>query len=199
MEAQPEPRVTLRSLVPQDAVAIATWGADAEFRRVADWSPDRTVAQRAAFQERLIRTPPAGLLRWAVEHDGTIVGFVNLHGDEPERRELGFLIGGRSRWGQGLGRAAAVAALDLGFRELGLREIWAEAYDAHERSVRILRGVGMRETGRGDDGWFLGRPTFYRQFAITVEEWRAPAGPGSAGRGAVDTEARDGSGAEPIG
>ena len=82
-------------------------------------------------------------------------------------------IGASSRWGQGLGRAAAAACLDLAFEELGLDEVWAEAYDAHERSVRILRGLGMRETGRGAAGLFLDVPTFYRRFAITAEEWRA--------------------------
>ena len=39
--------------------------------------------------------------------------------------------------------------------------------------MRILRGLGMREAGRGTAGLFLGVPTFYRRFAISAEEWRA--------------------------
>jgi RimJ/RimL family protein N-acetyltransferase len=167
------PTVTLRDLVPADAVVISGWGADPAFARVADWSPDRTVADRTAFQERLITTPPPGLLRWGVEHEGSLVGFVNLADDEPGRRELGFLIGGSDRWSQGLGRAGAAAGLGVAFGDLGLEEVWAEAYDAHQRSVRILQGVEMRETGRGADGRFLGMPTFYRRFAITRGEWSA--------------------------
>ena len=167
------PIVTLRPLAREDAAVIARWGADRAFAELADWSPDRTFAERLRFQERLIVTPPRDLLRWGVVHDGSLVGFVNLRGDEPQRRELGFLIGASSRWGQGLGRAAAAAGLALAFEELGLDEVWAEAYDAHERSVRILRGLGMREAGRGTAGLFLGVPTFYRRFAISAEEWRA--------------------------
>jgi RimJ/RimL family protein N-acetyltransferase len=166
------PIVTLRALVPGDAVVIARWGADFAFARLADWAPDRTVAERTLFQERLIVAPPPDLLRWGVEQSGALVGFVNLHGDEPGRRELGFLIGGSDRWGHGLGRAAAAAGLDVAFGELGLDEVWAEAYDAHQRSVRILQGLGMRETGRGVEGRFLGMPTFYRHFAITADAWR---------------------------
>jgi RimJ/RimL family protein N-acetyltransferase len=168
----PRPAVTLRALVPADAAVIAAWGTDPAFARVAAWSPERSVADRTVFQERLILTPPPDLLRWGVEHEGSLVGFVNLAGLAPDRRELGFLIGGSSRWGRGLGRAAADAGLDLAFGELGLGEVWAEAYDAHQRSVRIMQGVGLRETGRGAEGRFLGMPTFYRRFAITTDEWR---------------------------
>jgi RimJ/RimL family protein N-acetyltransferase len=168
--------VTLRALVPADAAVIAEWGMDPRFARVADWSPDRTVAERTVFQEQLIVTPPPGLLRWAVEHEGSLVGFVNLAGPDLDRRELGFLIGGSSRWGRGLGRAAAGAALDLAFGGLGLDEVWAEAYDAHQRSVRILQGLGLRETGRGAEGRFLGMSTFYRRFEITAGEWRPATG-----------------------
>ena len=167
------PIVTLRPLARDDAAVIARWGADRTLAEVADWSPDRTFAERLRFQERLIVTPPPDLLRWGVVQEGSLVGFVNLRGDEPERRELGFLIGATSRWGQGLGRAAAAAGLDLAFGELGLDQVWAEAYDAHQRSVRILQGLGMRETGRGAAGQFLGVPTFYRRFAISAEESRA--------------------------
>jgi RimJ/RimL family protein N-acetyltransferase len=172
----PRPAVTLRALVPADAAVIAGWGTDRAFARVADWSPDRTVADRTVFQERLIVSPPPDLLRWGAEHEGTLVGFVNLTGREPDRRELGFLVGGSSRWGQGLGRAAAVAGLGVAFGELGLREIWAEAYDAHQRSVRILQGLGLRETGRGAEGRFLGMATFYRRFEITADQWRRRPG-----------------------
>lgn len=173
--AAPPPIVTLRALTPADALVIAGWGTDPAFTRVAGWSPDHSVADRARFQERLIVTPPPDLMRWGVEHVGSLVGFVNLAGDEPGRRELGFLIGGSSRWGRGLGRSAAAAGLELAFDGLALDGVWAEAYDAHQRSVRILQGLHLRETGRGTEGRFLGVPTFYRRFAITAAEWRSRA------------------------
>jgi RimJ/RimL family protein N-acetyltransferase len=176
-----QPIVTLRPLVPADAAVIAGWGADRTFAEVADWSQERTLAERSLFQERLILAPPSDLLRWGVTWDDSLIGYVTLRGDLRGRRELGFLIGESSRWGRGLGRAAAAAGLDLAFGDLELDEVWAEAYDAHDRSVRILRGLGMREMGRGAEGRFLGVPTFYRCFAIAADEWRAsgPTGPGT--------------------
>ena len=160
--------VILRPLERRDADVIARWAADPEFCRAADWTVGLPFDQCRAFHRDLIDSPPADLLRLGAVHDAELVGYVDLHGDEPGRRELGFVIGERSRWGRGLGRSAAGAGLDHGFDRLGLREVWAEALDANRRSVRILQSLGFTETGKGADSMFLGRPTSYRQFTITA-------------------------------
>lgn len=163
--------VVLRPLELQDAVVFAGWGTDPEFCLEADWTPGLPFIERRRFHEALIRSPPPELIRVGVTHEGLLVGYVDLHGDEPHRRELGFAIGGRGRWGKGLGRLAAAAALDYGFGRLGLQEIWAEALDANQRSIRILQRLGLVETGRGDDGSFMEQHTYYRRFAITAKAW----------------------------
>lgn len=170
---EPQERVTLRPLELQDADVIAGWGADADFCREADWTGDLAFTEYQRFHRNLIESPPSGLIRLAAIHRGVLVGYVDLHGDDSDRRELGYLIGERDRWGQGLGRLAGAAGLAFGFEQLGLREIWAEALDANRRSVRILQRLGLVETGRCDEGVFLDQPTCYRRFAITAENWLA--------------------------
>lgn len=103
--------------------------------------------------------------------DGDLVGYVDLHGDEADRRELGFVIGERARWGLGIGHMAAGAALDYAFDHLGLSNVWAEALEANQRSVRILRGLGMVEAGLGEHDLFLDQPNRYRRFSIAAEDW----------------------------
>ncbi len=56
-----------------------------------------------------------------------MVGYVDLHGEGDETRELGFVTGPSGRWGQGWGTLAASAGLVYGFETLELRRIWAEA------------------------------------------------------------------------
>lgn len=164
--------VRLRPLTAADIEVMADWAEDLQFCREAGWTVDLPRERRLAFWRELVESPPVELIRLGVVHGDDLVGYVDLHGSEPARRELGFLIGSRSRWGQGLGRQAASAALDHGFGSLSLDEIWAEALDANRRSVRLLQRLGMRETGRGAEGEFLGQPTFFRQFALTAPEWR---------------------------
>ncbi|MFD7154589.1 GNAT family N-acetyltransferase [Kribbella sp. NPDC059898] len=103
--------------------------------------------------------------------DGQVVGYVDLAGEEPDRRELGYAIGPSARWAR-LGAAAARLGLAYGFGELGLREIEAEAVDANRASVRILRAIGMVETAKGEDEDFLGAPSYYRRFVISAARWQ---------------------------
>ncbi|MFC8191010.1 GNAT family N-acetyltransferase [Cellulomonas sp. NPDC057328] len=164
--------VHLRPLTHDDVPVLASWADDVELCREAGWSTGLARERHVAFWRGVVDAPPPELLRLGAVSEGALVGYVDLHGLGPARRELGVLIGVRARWGDGLGRQAAAAALDHGFGALGLTEVWAEALDANGRSVRLLRRLGMRETGRGGEEDFLGRPSFYRQFTVTSAEWR---------------------------
>lgn len=166
-----ERAVTLRPLTPADADVVAGWGTDAQFCREADWAVEMPLVERRRRQRSLIESPPPELIRLGSVHNGILIGYVDLHGAEPLRRELGFLIGGRARWGHGLGCLTARAGLDYGFGQLGLKEVWAEALDANHRSVSILRQLGLHETGDGIAAVYDSQPSYYRQFAITAEEW----------------------------
>lgn len=138
---------------------------------MADWPEALPFIERQGFQRSIIESPPPELIRLGVILEDVLIGYVDLHGDEPHRRELGFVIGERSRWGRGLGRLAAAACLDYGFDSLALREIWAEAVDGNQRSVRILQSLGLHETGRGSEALYLDRASHYRQFVITAQDW----------------------------
>ena len=158
--------VQLRPLGLDDADVLTSWAADPDFCREADWSTGLAAEEHRAFWRRTITAPPADLIRLGVTVEDGLVGYVDLYGTDPDRRELGVLIGERSRWGAGLGGRAARCALDVAFAELGLAEVWAEALDANQRSVRLLRRIGMRETGRGEAGVFRSEPSFYRRFSL---------------------------------
>ena len=166
-----ERKVTLRLLLLQDAEVIAAWGDDPQFCLEADWKADLSFARRHSFLQGLIEAPPPDLIRLGATLNGLLVGYVDLHGCEPDQRELGFVIGERARWGSGLGGMAAAAGLDHGFGSLGLQSVWAEALDANGRSLHILRRLGMVETGFGEQGTFRGQPSQYRRFSISSEGW----------------------------
>ena len=75
--------------------------------------------------------------------------------------------------GRGLAAEAATELLVLGFRELGLRRITADAYADNLASNRVLRRIGMRHEATilakslGKDGTWLDDNTW----ALLREEW----------------------------
>ena len=174
------PHVTLRPLTLHDTEVAARWGEDPEFCAYAGWT-ERATVDRVRLWRDLVVNSPVDLLRLAAADDvGDLVGYVDLMGLDDDRRELGYLVGPRDRWGRGWGTAIAAAGLEHGFTVLVLSEIHAEAMAAKVPSVRILQRLGMSETGRGDEDTFLGEATFYRCFSMTRPDWLARrASPGS--------------------
>lgn len=170
------PRVDLRPMTVADAVVVASWGLDATFLAAAEWSPDMDLEGLERFHRGTVLSPPEELLRLAAWAGGDLVRYVDLHGTGPDERELGYVVGPSTRWGQSLGTALARAGLDYGFGPLGLRRVTAEAWDANPASIRILQRLGMRETGRGDAGEYLGRATYYRRFQGDAPLARAERG-----------------------
>lgn len=164
--AEPAPEVTLRALTRADADEIAGWGLDDQFCAAAGWTAGLPYEHHQARHRLQVTDPPPDLLRFAAAQGDRLVGYVDLAGTEPDRRELGYVIGPRALWGQGLGLAAARAGLDHGFRVLGLREIWAEAADANVASVKILQRLGMVETGPGAETTYVGQPARHRRFTL---------------------------------
>jgi hypothetical protein len=118
--------VTLRPFELRDADVMARWAADPEFCREADWTPGLPFSERQRFHRRLIQSGPSDLIRLGVIHRGVLVGYVDLHGDEPHRREIGFVIGERGRWGWGAGPRRQVLTMALpssACRRSGLRPL----------------------------------------------------------------------------
>jgi RimJ/RimL family protein N-acetyltransferase len=165
-------RVFLRPLVMEDVATYASWGLDRRFCEHAGWTVDLPSAAYEAHWHELIAQPKPNLVRLAAVAGLQVVGYVDLDGEEADRRELGYVVGPSVRWGQGLGGAVARLGLEHGFNQLGLREVWAEAVDANRASVRILTSLGMTETGRGHEESFLAARSFYRQFSISMAEWQ---------------------------
>ena len=161
----------LRPLVPSDIATYVSWGQDQRFCEHAGWTVDLPAAEHEAHWRRLITSVHPELIRLAAVQSDEVVGYADLHGEDPSARELGYVVGPSTRWGQGLGTAVARLGLEHGFVELGLNEIHAEALDANEPSIRILTTLGMTETGRGGEEPFLGAVSYYRQFSITRGQW----------------------------
>lgn len=155
-----------------DAETLTSWADDPTFCAHAGWRAGAPLADTLTWWRQAIAEPDPKLCRLLAVSGGDAVGYVDLHGETEGVRELGYVIGPSSRWGHGLGTAAAHAGLHFGFEQLHLDRIWAEAVEANEASVRVLRRIGMREIGWGADERFLDQPSRYLTFEMLRSEWR---------------------------
>lgn len=167
-------RLVLRRWALSDVEAFAALCADP---RVMEFFPKTlTREESAALIARIeMKTEQHGFGFWACElkETGACIGFIGLNVPDFEAPFLpGVEIGWRlahEHWGKGLAPEGARAALDYGFRTLGLQEILSFTALINERSMRVMEKIGMRRDLAGDfdhprveDGHSLKRHVLYR-------------------------------------
>jgi RimJ/RimL family protein N-acetyltransferase len=97
----------------------------------------------------LMATTIGGPTIRAIILDGTLAGVVGLHPAHDVYEgtaELGYWIG-EPFWGRGLASAAVKEIIQIGFKELKLRRIYASVYDYNTASMRVLEKNGFENEG----------------------------------------------------
>ena len=151
------PRVVLRPVADDDVDAVLALFGDADRMRFWGHAPLASRAEAAAYVEGIRRGAATGtLLQWVVcEASGDegagaqpLLGTCTLAGvDRTHRRaELGVALLPEAM-GRGLATAAARAAIDYGFEELGLHRITADADPRNASALALLERLGFRREG----------------------------------------------------
>jgi RimJ/RimL family protein N-acetyltransferase len=140
-------RLRLRAFREDDVDAFVALCADDEVMRWLGGTMDRQTAWRhmaAITGHWELR----GFGRWAVEvrDTGELAGHVGLWFPEGwPSIEVGWTIA-RGAWGNGYAPEAAAAAVDYGWREVGLERVISLIDPANDRSQSVARKLGMRES-----------------------------------------------------
>ncbi len=161
------PRLVLRAFTAADVAPYAAMIADPEVMRFmgSGWRYrlKRSLAgilasvshAEARLELRRVRRhwDRHGWGEWAVEdRAGAFVGRLGFkyHRDftaDSSQVEIGWLLA-REVWGRGYATEAAEVALAAGFEHFGLERVISISSPANERSVGVMRRLGMAEAGR---------------------------------------------------
>ncbi len=140
------PRLTLRTVRPDDAEAFLGWRSLPEVMRYIyqePWTPE-VARERLEKWSRAPFAAPGDVLELAVEVDGTVVGEALLkwaHGDE--QVEIGYAFH-PAVVGLGYATEAARALLALAFDTYGFHRAYASIDAQNLASVRVAQRIGMR-------------------------------------------------------
>jgi RimJ/RimL family protein N-acetyltransferase len=160
-------RLVLRPLKTEDAAGLFAIFSDPAVVRF--WSTEAWTD--ISFAETAIARAQEGYrdetdIHFAVElvRGGQLIGTVKLHHffNQNNRCELGYAIAS-AHWGQGYASEAIGAALEHGFREVGLNRVEADIDPRNEASARVLEKLGFRKEGYMPQRWLV-----HGQYADTV-------------------------------
>lgn len=186
------PRLVVRNWRDRDRDLFHHINSDDEVMRF--FPARRTRAEADAMMDRIrddIAAHGYGFSAIEAKESGDCLGFAGLNADSvapsrpPGSIEIGWRLA-RRHWGKGYVTEAAEALLAFGFETLDLDEIISFAVWNNERSLAVMRRIGMRPEPEGDFDHprvpdthpHLKRHAFY---TLSREDWRKRQPPG-AGR-----------------
>ncbi|MFC1610487.1 GNAT family N-acetyltransferase [Myxococcota bacterium] len=127
-----------------------------------------------AFFDQMATSQDKDIL-FAVETlDGQHVGITGLHQIDwiHSVATTGTVIGEKALWRKGLGTDTAITRSCYAFDVLNLRLLMVEVIDGNEASLKMLKNLGYRETGRIPQRyWQRGEYCDAIQLVLSRDEW----------------------------
>jgi RimJ/RimL family protein N-acetyltransferase len=141
--------VTLRALSLEDRDRMYAWYLDGTSDRFGGWSRWQSREAFDARWETNILTVDSDCLLFGIEHQGELVGRIELALIDRENRNaaIGFFLGELSSWGKGIATRAVRMVTDYAFMVQNLERVYAHVYGFNERSQRLMQRVGFTAEG----------------------------------------------------
>ena len=168
-------RLLLRRFTEADVIPFLAYLNDPLVARYQTWESYTEQQAREVIEQQKNLEPgvPGKWFTFAVEskEEGLLIGHVALKMQDHQQAEIGFTFA-RAYHGKGLAFEATGKILDYLFTELGLHRVIAIADCENERSVALLKRLGMRQEGHFIQNiWFKGKWGDEYLYAILREEW----------------------------
>lgn len=168
-------RLLLRPFAFSDVDAVFEQGADAEWGRFLPLPDPYLRLHAEEFLARQVLLDRALHASWAIAHQGTFVGGINIRFQHQQRLgEVGYSTI-RPAWGNGFATEALVAVVDAAFSMLAeLNRVRAMADARNLASQRVLVKAGFTEEGTLRQNHVVrGQPIDEVWFGVLRPEWRA--------------------------
>ena len=143
-------RLVLRRARAEDLEAIHAVLADP--RATLYWStpPHADLDETRRWLDSMISAPADESDDFIVEHDGRVIGKAGCW----RLPEIGYILH-PDYWGRGLAREALEAILPRLFDRFAIPAVTADVDPRNAASLRLLRGLGFRQTGKAERTWCI--------------------------------------------
>ena len=169
-------RLLLRKVLPDDSEAVFAYASDPGVTSTLSWDTHLSIDDSQAFISGVLEAYDRGNgATWAIVHlaDKMMIGTI---GFSPAREgqyvaEVGYVLA-RSHWRRGLMTEALSAALNFGFRHMGLRRIEAICRADNVASYRVMEKCGMSLDGILRDARYIkGQLMTIRLYSIVRSDY----------------------------
>lgn len=141
-------RLKLRLYRLNDVDDILSYATDPDWARYLPVPQPYTQTDAERFIATQLLLEPESQQAWAIEHNGRVIGGINIRFDiENQVGEIGYSVA-RNYWGRGLVTEAARAIIDAAFlAQPELNRIRAMADARNAGSLRVMEKLGLVREG----------------------------------------------------
>ena len=168
-------RLLLRPHTFSDIEDVLALGMDAEWARFLPLPNPYLRVHAEQFLARQVLLDPAMHVSWAITHQGTFAGGINIRFQPAHRLgEVGYAVS-RPAWGQGFATEALVAVVACAFSTLTeLNRVRGMADLRNLASQRVLVKAGFTREGTLRQNHVVrGEPVDEVWFGVLRSEWRS--------------------------
>jgi RimJ/RimL family protein N-acetyltransferase len=173
----PGKRIRLRAPSPADVPLWTDWLNDPEV--TAHLSMPGPIGQEDQSRWLNRMTGDDSVRLFTVEYKDhskwVMIGHCNYQDIDWRNRnaEVGFFLGNKSYWNQGVGAETASLLLKFGFEQMQLHRIWLRVYQTNKRAIRAYEKAGftqeaVQRAARFKDGKYISMVLM----SILYPEWR---------------------------
>lgn len=171
-------RLRLRPWREEDAKTLYEYAKDPEVGPAAGWPVHTSEENSREIIKHVLSAPETYAV--CLKEEDIAIGSIGLKlGDATDMTqrsdecELGYWLG-KPFWGKGIIPEAAMALLDYGFTQLGMRAIWCGYYDGNEKSRRAMEKCGFvyHHTTENVDVPLLGETRTGHATLLTHDRWK---------------------------
>ena len=165
-------RLRLRRFTLDDVPALHAIQSHEDVTRWLLWGPRSEQDVREGIDRYNAIPPDAGVML-AIEHEGALIGTVNLDVGDHRQGEIGYVLH-PDHHGRGFATEATAALLELAFDTYRLHRVYGRLEPRNEASARVLERLGMRrEAHLIENELVRGEWQSEAIYAVLDREWRA--------------------------
>jgi len=144
-------RLLLRPAQQSDLAAIHAILSDPIATRFWSTPPHASLAQTSHWLAGMVSIPAGAGEDFVIEHEGAVIGKAGLY----RFPEIGFILH-PEYWGRGFAGEALAPVIERAFDVHRLAVVLADVDPRNEASLKVLRRLGFRESGRASRTWLVG-------------------------------------------
>jgi [ribosomal protein S5]-alanine N-acetyltransferase len=176
-------QINLRAVTEADLPNFVVWLNDPEVTQFTVIESGNITLEGEREWLARISSPENPEQSWAIEAEGRIIGASGLRLDNGQpTASFGIIIGDKSAWDKGYGRAVVREVLRRGFEEFDLHRIYLTVFARNHRASRCYEKCGFHREGLERQAR-LKRDKWEDiiRMAILREEWQAQGRSSQAG------------------